>query len=294
MWRVHNREQAVTERTGQADDSAPKSRILRFISRVGATETVIFAFTVGIGVWCWLTYVVRSPQDFAMFGTIFLAVNLISAALQMIFYLYVRPHGSLTIRLTLSTKSDSHAGSSVVYWAPTLIFALVFLIVTPPGTSGAGFDPGMSIYQVIVMMVLLGLLATLLGSLLLYCIVVLPLAMILRGILPDALDADEQRSTLSMSRTQYVCMGSIIVLIVMFAVSMAFVAPGATSPSSYGRMGQQFLTFVSLRGVLGPSLIAVGCVVGIVVLGIINNRSAAKRRELLVARNAHPDEASGS
>jgi uncharacterized membrane protein len=250
---------------------------LRFLARIGTTEVLILGITVGIGVWSWLTYVVRSPQDFAAFGTLFLATNLIGAVLQMIFYLFIRPYGTLAARITLSTKGASHAGSSVVYWAPTVVFTVVFLIVTPPGTSGAGFDPDTSIYSVMAIMVLLGLLATLVGSLLLYCIVVIPLAMILRGILPTAPDPDSERTSSPMSRTQYVCMGLIIVTIVVFAVSMTLVAPGAASPSSYGRMGQQFGTLISLRGVLAPSIIVIGCVVAVVVLGIVNNRSAAKR-----------------
>lgn len=286
---MDNRNQVQTGRTGHPDAGAPKSRILRFLARVGTTEIVIFGLTVGFGVWGWLTFVVRSPQDFAAFATVFLAANLIGAALQMIFYLFIRPDGSLTSRLTLSTKSASHTGSSVVYWAPTLVFAVVFLAATPPSTSGAGFDPGMSIYQVIVMMLLLGLLATLIGSLLLYCIVVIPLAMILRGVLPDATDAGDKRSSSSMTRTQYVCMGLIIIVIVVLAVSMTFVAPGATSVSSFGRMGQQFVALISLQGVLGASMLVIGCVVALVVLVIISNRSAKNQRErMLTAHGRSP------
>jgi hypothetical protein len=284
---VDNRKQVQTGRGGHPENSVPTSRILRFLARVGTTEIVIFGLTVGIGVWSWLSLVVRSPQDFASFATIFLATSFIGAALQMIFYLFVRPNGSLTARLTLSTKTASHSGSSVVYWAPTLIFAVVFLIVTPPGTSGAGFDPGMSIYQVIVMMLLLGLVATLIGSLLLYCIVVIPLAMILRGVLPDAADAGGQRSSSSMTRTQYVCMGLIIIVIVVLAVSMTFVAPGATSASSFGRMGQQFVALISLQGVFGASALVLGCVVALVVLVIISNRSAKNQRERMLDSFAH-------
>jgi hypothetical protein len=290
---VDNRKQASKERIEHPDNPVPKSRILRFLARVGTTEIIIFGLTVGIGVWSWLSLVVQTPQDFGAFATIFLATNLVGAALQMIFYLFVRPDGSLTARLTLSTKSASHAGSSVVYWMPTLVFAVVFLVVTPPGTSGAGFDPGMSIYQVIVLMLLLGLLATLIGSLLLYCIVVIPLAMILRGTLPDATGADGQRSSSAMTRTQYVCMGLIIIVIVVLAVSMTFVAPGATSASSFGRMGQQFVALISFQGVLGASLLVVGCVVALVVLVIISNRSAQKAREQLLTSHAQPPKASG-
>ena len=81
-----------------------------------------------------------------------------------------------------------------------------------------------------------------------------------------------------MSRREYVCLGLIILTAVTFGVSMAFVAPGATSVSSFGRMGQQFLALVSLQGLPWPSVISIGCVVALIVLGIVSTRAAAKRR----------------
>lgn len=263
--------------------------LVTFLERIGITEVVIFGLTVGISVWSWLTFVVRSPQDFPTFAGTFLIVNLVGAAVQMIFYLFVRPQGSLTARLTLSTTTVSHAGSFVVYWAPTPIYTLMFLALTPPDTSGAGFDPGTGIYQVILIMLLLGLLATLVGAALFYCLVVLPLVMILRGILPEAHDATG-RPTSSISRTQYASMGLFILAIVLFAVSMTFVAPGANSPSSYGRMGQQFETLISLSGVRWSSIVAFASLTAMVVLGVINNRAADRRMEPLTDPRIQPGE----
>jgi hypothetical protein len=262
---------------------AKKWRPFGFLDRIGATEMIVFALTVGIGVWSWLAYVVHTPQDFPTFTVIFLGVTLLGSAVQMVFFLFVRPSGSLRARVTLESLGSSRSGTSVVFWAPTVIYGVVFLIVTPPGTSGAGFDPDMNIYQFIALIVALSLIATAFGSVLLYCFVILPLVLLLHGILPEAPDSSSQSAS-AMSRTEYVCLALIILSAVTFGISMAFIAPGATSASSFGRMGQQFLALVSLQGLPVPSIIVIGCVAALIVLGIISNRAARKRRRASAAR----------
>lgn len=271
-----------SERVDVYDDATRRS-FLSFLDRVGTTGVVIFALTIGVGVWGWLAYVVASNQDFPAFTIVFLGANLVGAAAQMILFIVARPAVKETGGVGGTAALGGTAGSSVVFWGPTLVFAVVFLVITPPNTSGAGFDPDMNIYQVMALVVALGLLATMLGSIVLFCLIVLPLGWVVGGIAQGKREARDREYD-QISGTEYVCAGLIVFAAVGFAVSLQFVAPAASRGSGNQRMFDQLLAFVTLQGVPVASVLAVLCVVLIVVLVIVSNRATAKRARLLRAQ----------
>lgn len=275
-----------------AEPSGGRSKLLGFLGRIGMAEVVVFALTVALGVWSWLAYVVNGPQDFPTFTIVFLGVTLLGAATQMIFFLFVRPVASVRARLTLQSVGNARSGSSVVLWGPPVIYAVVFLLVTPPTTPAAGFDPDMGIYQVMGLVILLSLVATAVGTLALYCVIILPLVLILNGVLPAARDARGRTVPSVVSRTEYVCGGLIILLAVAFAILMQFVGGASASlgigaQSSYGRMLQQLVAFVTFNGAPVASILAVGCLIAIAILIVISNRATARRWHGLIHRS-HP------
>jgi hypothetical protein len=257
--------------------------LLGFIDRIGTPAAVIFGLTIGIGIWSWLAYVVQSPQDVNTFGFIFLGVNVLGAAAQMSYIVFFQKTGTVRERVTLEAGHSSRQGSSVIFWGPAVIFGIVFLLVTPPGTSATAIEYGWNIYQAIGLFTMLSILAAAIGSLLLYVLVVIPVALIINGLLPP--EKEESRSANSVpirpiSRTESLCMGLIIVAIVTFAVDMQFISPAKiTTHFSRQAMGEQFMYFVTLHGDLVATIIGVLSIVVIVVLGIINNKAVKRRRD---------------
>lgn len=256
--------------------------LLGFIDRVGTPAAVIFGLTIGIGIWSWLAYVIHSPQDIDTFGFIFLGVNVLGAAAQMAYIVFFQKTGSVRERITLEAGQNARQGSSVIFWGPAVIFGIVFLLITPPGTSATAVEYGWNIYQAIGLFAMLSFLMAAFGSLLLYTLVVIPTVLIIRGILPPEKDEDRSANSVPIgpiSRTESLCMGLIILVIVTFAVSMHFVAPSRiTTNFSREAMFEQFVYFITLHGNLTATITGALCIVAVVILGIINNK-AAKRRQ---------------
>jgi len=138
--------------------------------------------TVGISVWAWLAFVVGAPQNIPAFGWVFLGVNLVGATIQLAMAWFVRPHGTRRDRVTGAAMAGTRGGSSIVFWGPTVVYAIVFLIVTPPNTPAGDVEYGWSIYQAIGLFLALGFLAAV-CSILVY-LAALPILFIVDGLLP--------------------------------------------------------------------------------------------------------------
>lgn len=262
--------------TGKDATGPRRPALLRFLDGLGRTELVIFAATVAIGVWAWFTYVLVPPsrQDFPTFTILLCVVSGIGALLQVIALVFLRSSGTLRDRLTL--RSVHVKGSAVVFWAPPILFGLVFLAVTPPGTSAAGFDPDMNIYQVIFITVLICLIFTALGALAVFAAIVVPVAWILLAILPEK--SRERGEPGVMSRAEYLYGGLIVLCAVGFGISMNAVASGADDHFTRLRMAEQLLSLVTLHGNVVASILVVFFVACIVTLVILSNRATRRRK----------------
>jgi hypothetical protein len=268
------------EATKHHTAESPKARtgLRGFLDRTGTPELVILALTVGISVWAWLAFVVGSPQNVEAFGWLFLGVNLGGATAQLILAWFVRAQGTFRDRVTGSAASDTRRGSWIVFVGPAVVYAVVFLIVTPPSTPARDIEYGWNIYQAIGLFVMLGLLASA-CSILVY-VAALPILFLIDGLLPARKVGQDP-----MSRGEYLGGGVLLLGIFGFAISMQFIAPAlASTHSSRERMGLQFWFFVTLHGAPVPTIIAVLCIAAIVVGIIVNNRGVARRRRAWVAR----------
>lgn len=270
MGQADRSRDAVDQRS--SDVRMGREGLRGFLDRTGTIEWVVFALTIGFSVWAWLAFVVGSPQDIAAFGWVFLATNLIGATIQLFMAWFVRPQGTFRDRATGSARAAARRGSSVVFWGPTVVYAVVFLAVTPPSTPARDVEYGWNIYQAIALFLALGLLAAVCSTLV--YIAALPILFIVDGMLPARKTGHDP-----MSRGEYLGGGFILLGTFGFAISMQFIAPALiASDSSRQAMGLQFWYFVTFRGALAPSIIAVLCVAVIVVGIVVSNRGAAARR----------------
>lgn len=266
-----------TKRTASAPTPS-RSRILRFVDRIGVAELLIFAGTVGFGLWSWLAYVVAPSQDFPTFTVLFLGVSVLGGTLQVIMFAFVRASGTFRARVSLASVTESSSGSGVVFWGVPVLLAVGLLVTTPPSTSATGFDPSMSIYQVMLLMVVLSLAATISGFVL-FGMVVLPVAWIIAGALPERASAPGRAIDSTVSRGELVTGGLLLFAVGGFSVAMYAVAPNVTG-DGFGtrmRMIEQLSAFLTLRGDMFASVVVVLCVVAMVVLVILHNRYASRR-----------------
>ncbi|MGN6761269.1 MAG: hypothetical protein ACTHJI_08095 [Leifsonia sp.] len=265
-------------RTKKQPPAPTRSRLLLFVDRTGPAELLILALTVAVGVWSWLTYVVAQPQDFTAFAWIFFGASIVGSLLQAVMFTFVRASGTFRERASLRSFSQSGSGSGVVFWGVPILFAIGLLIVTPPSTPAAAFDPSMSIYQVIFLLSGLSLAACLLGGFALFGLVVLPVMWIIAGALPERAPAPG-RPAAAISRGELVTGGLLLFAVAGFGVSMYAVAPEVTG-GAFGtrlRMLEQLGALVTLRGDLPASAMVVICLVAIVVLVVLNSRYASRR-----------------
>lgn len=248
----------------------------RFLPGIGRLQIVVFAAAIGLGVWSWLAYVVRPDQDFPVFTIVFCAVNALGALVQAVYLVYVRGPGSLRARLTLRAIPDIPRGAAGAFWAPPVVFGLVFLAVTPASTPTAGFDPELNIYQVIGITVLLCLCSIAVGGMAVFCLVVLPIAWLLAAVIPDR-DATDSGEPEIMSRGEYLFGGLIIVFALGFGIAMNAVID--TYGDSRTAMMTQFLALVTLRGDPAASIAAVCFVAGTVVATLLARRAGRRRQQ---------------
>lgn len=260
----------------------------RLFHNVGPLEIVIAGVCTALTVWAWLAFVVTQPQDYMSFVIVYAIAMIGGSIVHFVLPFLFGWAGVLTSKLGRAPSQDDGAektsgGSGVVYWGPVVISVIVFLIVTPPNTPTGDTDSFASIYQVILVMGLLGLAGVGLGMLVIV-LIAMPILWIIVAVLPDRRPRDVIARD-PMSRLQYAAMGGIMLLIVGLAVSMNFVGTGGVyTTSSRHRMWLEFITLITLRGDPIASALAVLSIAGIVVLGIVNNRAVAKRpRERLAA-----------
>lgn len=251
-------------------------------------EVLIFAFTVGIGVWSWLAYAVAVPQDFSTFAIVFLGVSVLGATVQMVMFAFVRQQGTFRERASFQSVTRPGTGIGIVFWGVPVLFAVALPAVTPPSTPADAFDPSMSIYQVMFVMVLLSLAATVFGAGVLFGLVVLPVAWIIAGALPERAPASGRVVAGTVSRGELVTGGLLLVAGAGFGVAMFAVAPAVTGGGSGTRMRmiEQLSALVTLQGNVVASVLVVLCVVAMVVLIVLNRRFAARR--IHSATNARP------
>lgn len=263
-------------RRGGKGAASHRPALLRFVDGLGPTEIVIFAATIAVGVWAWFGYVLvpQARQDFPTFTIVLCVASGLGALLQVCCLVFLRSPGSLRDRIGF--RSVQVKGVAVVFWAPPILLALVFLAVTPPGTSAAGFDPGMSIYQVIFVTALICLIFTALGALVVFSAIVLPVTWIVIAMRPQT--ARDRAEPAAISRAEYLYGGLTVLCAVGFGISMNAVSSDVDDRFTRLRMLQQLLSLVTLQGNAVASILAVLFAVCIVVLVVLSNRATRQRR----------------
>ena len=184
-------------------------------------EWMILAITIAAPVWAWLTFVVRTPQDFDAFFVVFAIATIGGATLQVIFIAYVRPRGSLRERLSFRAREASQRGDWIPLVAPTVVIGLTLLVLTPSGTPVDDYDSSLTLYPVIGLITLLTLLLTLVGAGAVFLLIVMPLGwLVASGLAPDERNSKRQAAH-ELTRPQLVIMALLILCAVGFAVSLA-------------------------------------------------------------------------
>lgn len=257
---------------------AARPAVLRVLGQLRTPEWVVLGATIALSVWAWIAYVVAQPQDFAGFFLWLAIATVAGGTLQAIFVVFVRPSGTLRQRFAFGSYGGSFAGSWILVLAPPLVIGLLLLVITPPATSGAGFDPDMGIYQVIGMTVVLGLAFTAVGAGAVFVVIVVPVVMLIAAVLPAGRGETEQTRSAGLSRLHLVLGPLVMISAVGFALSITSVA-ATTGSTRFARMQDQFFAFITGNG--NPVAIASAWffIAAIVVLGIINNRAEARRRK---------------
>lgn len=246
---------------------------MRVVQQLRLPEWIVLGLTIALALWSWIAYVVGGPQDFGTWGWIFAGSLVIGSVVQMVFFVYVRPSGTLRQRLGFSTMAPVRGGW-IVLLAPAVVIGIILLIVTPPDTSVSDFSRDMSVYQVIGIVTLLSLLFTYLGAGAIFFLIVVPLGLLVAAVLPETAK-DATRPSTDWTRTQLVTGGLVVFCVIGFALSITGVAASAAS-SSRGRMIDQLIAFITFTGNPVATAATWFFIAAIVVLAIVNNRSTAR------------------
>lgn len=241
----------------------------RFASELGAIEIGVVAVTTAISLASWLVFVVMGTPNFETFTIVYGITLAAGGVAQNTVAMYVRPLGSLRARLSgdAAANYDRPDHNFALLITPVVVSAIFFLIVTPPSTLTDSFDSDMVIYQVIALMVVLGFVFSYLGALLVFTVVVMPIALLLAALLPVDRDTDGRPLGAFLATSELAILGATVLSAVGFAVSITRVIPTPSSDSFVQRMREVFTAFVTFAG--EPVATVIGWFFVVVLVGLV-------------------------
>jgi len=234
----------------------------------GLTMPSLFSIGVAIGVslWAWFTFVLASDQDFAVFTAIVAVTHAANGLAQLLIALHPR---------TPELRWQGYRVASFVPGFGAMVLTLVgWLIAAPPALPVDDFGSGDTVYQVIGVLAIVLVGATITGAGLGGLLVVLPVRLISRAVRGDK-PAPQNTEALAelggLTRRQQWTGGAIILATVCFALSMHFVYPDAPG-RRYVRIRAQFEALLTLTGEPAAVIAAYVLLAAIIALVVIHNR----------------------
>jgi len=234
----------------------------------GLTMPSLFSIGVatGVSLWAWFTFALAPDQDFSVFSAIVAGVHAANGLAQLLIAVHPR---------TPEPRWQGYRVASFVPGFGAMVLTLLgWLVTAPPALAVDDFGSGDNVYQVIGVLAIVLVGATLTGAGLGGLLVVLPVWLIVRAIrggkpAPQASDVRDELGGLT--RRQQWTGGVIILATVGFAVSMHFVYPDAPG-RRYARMRAQFEALLTLTGEPAAVIAAYALLAAIVALVVIHNR----------------------
>lgn len=249
-------QEAAREATAKASVPIP--------AQIGIPTLFVVGLMTVAAVASWFVFVLADPLDWMLFTIAFeLSILIGNTAVAAIAH------------LTPGLLAKRSPGTTAVLFFIPIVTSFVVFAATSAGVSPDDFDPDFVPLQIIAMLCFLAIAAGLLG-LAVYLMVVLPVVWAFRAVVPPKTN-DSSSPTMGMGRRELLGASVIFPAVILFGVSMHFVAPDPRGDTTRADMGVQFLTLVTGNGPLLP-VIGVIVSIALVIAGGVIYQSAYTAR----------------
>ena len=220
--------------------------------------------TTGVSIWAWLGLVLTSPQDLEWFAAIVTIVHAVNGLAQLLVVLHPR------------TPQLSWQGYRVASFVPAfgaMVLSLLAWLVTAPPALPVD-DLGDNVYQLIGIVAIAMVGATIAGAGLGGVFIVLPIWLLSRAVRGDRAKPatnDMTKDFAGLNRTQLWTGAVIILCIVAFGFAMHSVYPDAPG-RRWERMRAQLEALVTFTGEPAATVAAYALILAIAALVWLHNR----------------------
>ncbi len=252
------------QRAQEAARTAAATPAVPLPEQVGIPTVIVVGLTTVAAVASWFVFVLAEPLDWMLFTIAFELSILIGTTISV-----------AIVHLTPGLLAKRSPGTTAVLFFIPIVTAFVVFSATSAGVSPDDFDPDFVPLQIIAMLCFLAIAAGLLG-LAVYLMIVLPLVWAFRAIVPPKTN-EASSPTMGMGRRELLGASVIFPAVILFGVSMHFIAPNPGGATTRADMGSQFLTLITGNGPLLP-VIGVVVSIAIVIAGGVTYQSAYNRR----------------